>query len=158
VNAAIRLVAVALAGLAACGGPQPGTGDPGNRRLAALRSDPVFATLPLSAQLARPAESVPARWRDNGLFEPSGWDGPAYIVTFTDTTASDAIIAFYSTAATDAGWVPNGNRSRRFPVVWTKKFAGGWIGTLHIVDLSGPSPPVGAPRRFILTASGPAVV
>jgi hypothetical protein len=160
VNPATRLVAIPLAGLilAACGGPQPGTGDPGNRRLAALRSDPAFAALPLSAKLARPAESVPARWRDNGMFEPSGWDGPAHIVRFTDTAGSDMVLAFYAKAAASAGWVPNGNRSRGYPVVWTKAFSGGWIGILGIVDLSGPSPAVRATRTFIVTASAPAVV
>jgi hypothetical protein len=61
--------------------------------------------------------------------------------------------------------VPNGNRSRGYPVVWTKAFSGGWTGILGIVDLTGPSrdltgpsPAVGATRTFIVTASAPAVV
>jgi hypothetical protein len=60
--------------LVACGGPPPGTGDPSDRRLNQLASDPIFASLPPEAEKTGPMERTPAHHREPG-FEPGAGTG-----------------------------------------------------------------------------------
>ena len=150
---AITLVVICLE---ACG-PAQGTGDPGDKRLNQLSADAIFASLPSGAQLIGHIEKTPAKWQDNGWFEPSGWNGPSVRLTFSDPRTPDTALAFYANLAIASGWVGNGNKKDGFAVDWTKKFSGGWQGSLGLIDMSTSSAKPGQAHTFVLNASGPAI-
>lgn len=155
-GAFLALFALAALSLAACG-PTAGSGDPGNARLSQLSADPIFSALPGGAQPAGPMEKTPARWQDNGWFEPSSWNGPYVRVTFIESGSPQTALSFYAALAPASGWVSNGNRKDGYPIDWTKKFAGGWEGSLGLIDMSASSAKPGQAHRFVLNASGPAI-
>lgn len=156
----VYIAAVALSLLLLLGGacgPSAGPGDPGNHRLSQLRADPVFALLPPGAQLSRPVQEIPAKWQDNGLFEPSGWNGPAVTMTLVDSDLPQTVFAFYAAQANGAGWVGNGNVRYGYPQAWTKTFPGEWMGGLSLIDISGTTAKPGEGHVFVLNASAPPV-
>lgn len=152
----LTAVSVLLFLCAACG-PHPGTGDPGNHRLDQLREDPVFGSLPPGAQQRGQVEKIPAKWIDNGLFEPSGWSGPAVRRTFVDADPPSTVFAFYAAQAAAAGWVSNGNQRYGYPQAWTKAFAGGWQASLGLTDMSGGTRKPASVHVFVLNAAAPAI-
>lgn len=157
ISISLAAVSVLLLLCDSCG-PPAGTGDPGNHRLDQLRDDPVFASLPLGARLQGPVEKIPAKWRDNGPFEPSGWNGPAVKVTFVDAQPPSTVFAFYAAQATAAGWVGNGNMKDGYPEAWTKTFSGGWQGWLSLTDMSGATHKAGQAHVFVLNAAAPPIL
>lgn len=150
---ALALIVLASA---ACG-PPSGAGDPGDKRLNQLSADPIFGALPAGAQLEGHLEKTPAKWQDNGWFEPSSWNGPAVRITVIVPGPPDAALSFYADLAATSGWVGNGNEKDGNPVDWTKKFPGGWQGSLGLIDMSSSTAKPGQPHTFVLNASGPPI-
>ena len=151
----VAAITLTIVTLAACGS-SAAPGDPGNKRLDQLSADPIFAELPSGAELIGHMEKTPAKWQDNGWFEPSSWNGPAVRITFVDSDAPDAAFSFYANLATTSGWVSNGNTKDGYPVAWTKKFPSGWEGSLGLIDISSSRAKPGQAHTFILNASCPA--
>jgi len=147
--------------LAACqgnaSGPPPGTGDPDNIRLNQLSADPVFASLPASAQQIGPVEKVPANYR-SPAFEPAGWDGPSVKVTFADGQPPESVFSFYTSSTTASGWMPSANRNALgFPETWTKTFSGHWLASLGLIDVSPHPATPGKPHTYVLNAAAPPI-
>jgi len=52
----------------------------------------------------------------NGPFEGSGWDGPAYVITFTDSQPTDQVFDFFAQLAARSDWHVDKYRSRNLPI------------------------------------------
>jgi hypothetical protein len=158
VTTVTKLVCVGILLLAACGSSQPplGTGDPGNKRLQMLASDPVFNALPAGAVLAKPIEQKPAEYRAPA-FQATGWDGPVVIETFNSTETKDSIYAFFKVTAELADWEPNSFHISGYPQSWTKMYPGDVPATLILSDISHTDLIAGKPRMYQLSASAPAI-
>ena len=143
--------------LVACGGPPAGTGDPGDRRLNQLVSDPIFATLPPEAEMTGPMERTRAQYREPG-FEPAGWDGPFVRVPFASSQPPASVFTYYKAEADADGWTSNGNRNLLgYPFDWQKRFPDGWQGSLGLLDLTSRDVTPGDRHEYVLTASAPAI-
>ena len=145
--------------LAACSNVAngPGTGDPGNKRLNQLSTDPIFASLPPGAQQSGPMVKSPAKYR-TPAFQPAGWDGPAVKVTFADVQPPESVFLFYTANAVAAGWAPGSNRNvLGYPENWTKNFPGNWLASLGLIDMSASTARPGEAHTYVLNASAPAI-
>jgi hypothetical protein len=100
----------------------PSGGDPGNRRLNELSTDPVFAKLPLGTRLSSPIVRTPARYRQAG-FQTGGWDGPSVVVSFVSNQPTSTIYQFYAVRAADAGWHATARGSLGYTDRWTKTYS-----------------------------------
>jgi hypothetical protein len=119
----LGLFVAAGIGLAACaGGPPPGTGDPGNVRLHALRDDPVFSTLPPESHRMGPIQLSPASW--NTTY--GGWTGPTVTVQFISSLTVQRVYDYYAALAQRAGWQPDGETLLGLPSGWAKKSPSGY--------------------------------
>ena len=158
---AICVLGVMTLLLAACSdvgnGPTPGTGDPGNKRLNQLSTDPIFASLPPGAQQVGSMEKIAAKYR-RPAFEPAGWDGPAVKVTFSDAQPPESVFSFYTSNAVAAGWMPATNRNvLGFPETWNKTFPGKWLANLGLIDMSLRTAKPGEAHTYVLNAAAPAI-
>jgi hypothetical protein len=144
------LAAVSLLA-AGCSGTPEG-GDPGGKGLAALRSDPVFATVPEGATLVGQT-NTPAKHRDPG-FQAGGWAGPSVVLTFKSDGPPEDVYGDVARRAEAAGWKPSAKGSRGVTDRWTKTYPDGAPATLLLAEagafangdvryrLSGSVPPV----------------
>jgi hypothetical protein len=158
VTTVTELVCVGILLLAACGWSQPpaGIGDPGNKRLHMLASDPVFNALPAGAVLAKPIEQKSAEYRAPA-FQTTGWDGPVVIETFSSAETKDSIYSFFKATAELAGWDPNSFHVSGYPQTWSKMYPGDVPATLILSDVSHTDVIGAKPRMYQLSASAPAI-
>lgn len=129
----MAVVSVLLAaGLAACtaGPPPPGTGDPGNVRLHALRSQPILNVLPPGAKVLSIKESPPV-WDDTY----GGWSGLGVSEDFTATLTQAQIISFYEAIAPKYGWrLEASSYNPPYDASWSKRMRGGFTATLYVSE------------------------
>lgn len=136
------LFASALAG-AGCGSSTPAGGDPGDKRLHALRADPAVASTPPGAQGVETRETK-ATYRKPG-FDAGGWDGPSVIVTFTSSDGPAEVYRYYARRAEAAGWQPTAKGSLNLADRWAKTFDGNAPARLFLAQFPG--------SRYQVTAS-----
>jgi hypothetical protein len=136
------LFASALAG-AGCGGSTPAGGDPGDKRLHALRADPAIASPPPGAQSVVTRETK-ATYRKPG-FDAGGWDGPSVIVNFTSSGSPTAVYRYYAQRAEAAGWQATAKGALNLADRWAKTFDGNAPATLFLAKFPG--------SRYQVTAS-----
>ena len=134
-------------------GPQPGGGDPGNKRLHQLSSDPVFSSLPAGAVATGPLTMSPARYRAPA-FQPAGWDGPSVSLTFTSTQPPASVFSSFQASAASAGWIPANRNALGYPQTWTKTYPDGVPGNLSLIQTVRA--PTGGSGTYVLNASSPA--
>ncbi len=113
------------------GGPV-GEGDPGGKRLQELLSDPIFAVMPAGSTDMQ-TTSTPARYQDNGWFEPSGWRGPSITMSFKNSASSSTIRSFYEQQATSDGWRHDPSLNSRS---WLKVYPNGAKATFILISFS----------------------
>lgn len=130
----MAVVSVLLAaGLAACtaGPPPPGTGDPGNVRLHALRSQPILNVLPPGAK-ARWFQLSPPVWNDTY----GGWSGLGVIERFTTTQTIAQVTSFYEAITPKYGWRLERSQGlllgNPWDAGWSKRMRGGFTATMDI--------------------------
>jgi hypothetical protein len=68
---------------------------------------------------------IPAHFEDNRPFEGSGWDGPAYVITFTDSQPTDQVFDFFAQLAARSDWHVDKYSSRNLPIQWSRAYPGG---------------------------------
>jgi hypothetical protein len=100
----IALLSASAVASVGCGASTPAGGDPGDKRLLALRADPAVASPPPGAQSIVKRETK-ATYRKPG-FDAGGWDGPSVIVTFTSSAGPAEVYGYYAQRAEAAGWQP----------------------------------------------------
>jgi hypothetical protein len=129
--------------LVACGG---NPGDPGNKRLEALRSDPAFELIPPGGEFvvesAQPADT---------LFLSDNYFGPSAARRFRLSGSFSEALEFYDERLPDLGWrrlSPGLNKDGE--EVYSKQF-GSWEATLSL-SMSDTEP-----QHFRLSATAPAV-
>jgi hypothetical protein len=140
------LAASALASVG-CGAGTPTGGDPGDKRLHALRADPAVASPPPGAQNIVKRETK-ATYRKPG-FDAGGWDGPSVIVTFTSSASPAEVYGYYARRAEAAGWQPTAKGALDLADRWAKTFDGNAPARLFLAQFPG--------SRYQVTASIAAV-
>ena len=123
----VAVVGLLALGVAACGaGPPPGTGDPGNVRLHALRSQAILTVLPPGAKVLSIKESPPV-WD----YVYGGWSGLDVREDFATTLAPAQVTSFYEAIAPKYGWrfEPTGGN---FPN-WSKRIRGEFTATMSVM-------------------------
>lgn len=133
----LGLTAVLVGSLLAggCGSSTPPGGDPGDKRLHALQSDPaVMATPPGASDVSR--DSTKAHYRKGG-FDAGGWDGPTVAVRFASTADAADVFRFYADRARAAGWQETAKGALGLADRWKKTF-GNAPATLFLAQV-GPS-------------------
>jgi hypothetical protein len=136
------LSASAVAGVG-CGASTPAGGDPGDRRLHALRADPAVASPPPGAQSVAVHETK-ATYRKPG-FDAGGWDGPSVVVTFTSSAGPAEVYRYYARRAEAAGWQPTAKGALNLTDRWAKTFDSGAPARLFLAQFPG--------SRYQLSAS-----
>jgi hypothetical protein len=136
------LFASTLAGTG-CGGSTPAGGDPGDKRLHALRADPAVASPPPGAQSIVKRETK-ATYRKPG-FDAGGWDGPSVTVTFTSSASPAEVYGYYARRAEAAGWQPTAKGALNLADRWAKTFDGNAPARLFVAQFPG--------SRYQVTAS-----
>jgi hypothetical protein len=147
------LTVVVITLLGACGRTgAPSGGDPGNRRLHALASDPVLQALPPDARADGAPTLTPARYMAPG-FDGGGWDGPAVTLRFESLEPAQSVFAFYVEHARASGWAATSNRNvLGYPEVWTKSVSGS-RAHLTLTDLDIRATSGGTLSRYVLNES-----
>lgn len=138
------LTVVVMTTLVACGG---NPGDPGNKRLEALRSDPAFELIPpggehVGEDAARPADT---------LFLSDNYFGPYAGRTFRLSGSFSEALEFYDERLPDLGWrrlSPGLNKDGE--EVYSKQF-GSWEATLSLSMIDTER------QLLIISATAPAV-
>ena len=128
------LSASAVAGVG-CGSSTPAGGDPGDKRLHALRADPAVAIPPPGAQSVATHETK-ATYRKPG-FDAGGWDGPSVVVTFTSSAGAAEVYGYYARRAEAAGWKPTAKGALNLTDRWAKTFNGNAPARLFLAQVPG---------------------
>lgn len=136
------LSASAVAGVG-CGASTPAGGDPGDKRLHALRADPAVASPPPGAQSVATRETK-ATYRKPG-FDAGGWDGPSVVVTFMSSAGPSEVFRYYARRAEAAGWQPTAKGALDLADRWAKTFDGNAPARLFVAQFPG--------SRYQVTAS-----
>ncbi len=131
--ALIALVIGSALAVGGCGSSTPAGGDPGNKRLHALRSDAVFASAPPGARAVETRESK-ARYRKPG-FDAGGWDGPSVVVSFRSSAPPADVFGYYARRAEAAGWKETAKGALDLADRWAKTFPGNAPATLLLTRL-----------------------
>lgn len=98
-------------------------GNPGNRRLNTLRSDPVFSALPPGAHLIKPIVLTPTRWTCDGFgWSQCGWNGISVSMYFHSNLPIAQVYAFYNARAEAAGWKPSATNGIGLIFHWEKDY------------------------------------
>lgn len=129
--------------------------DPGNGKLAQLRSDAVFSLLPPGASTEGPLVATPARHRPAGL-DGGGDDGPSVSVKLVSTQPPVMVFAFYAQLAASSGWTATGQDAAGQANSWTKRYTGELHATLLLIDLDQRVTTAGAQHRYTLNCGGSA--
>lgn len=130
------------------GGGSPSNSDPGGRKLAQLRGDPVFGAVPPGAT-AQPVLATTATHRPAGL-DGGGDDAPAVSRNLTSSAASASVFAFYDQLATAHGWTMVGRNYAGQPSSWRKTYPTGLKAVLQLIDLDQRQTTLGAIHHYAL--------
>ena len=148
------VVAIAtLALLSSCAGPNAVRGgDPGNKKLHVLATDPIFQLLPSDAHAEGTLQLTAARYVQPGL-DGGGWHGPAVTMRFQSMASAQSVFAFYADRANATGWSATSSRNvLGFPQVWSKSIPGS-TAYLTLTDLDLRAASSGTPSTYVLNAS-----
>jgi len=149
VGLALLGVTLTLTGCSsALGGGAPSNGDPGGRKLAQLRGDPVFGSVPPGAT-AQPLVATAATHRPAGL-DGGDDDAPAVSRNLTSSAASASVFAFYDQLATSHGWMMAGHNYAGQPSSWRKTYPRGLKAVLQLIDLDQRQTTPGAVHHYAL--------
>jgi hypothetical protein len=103
--------------LAACGETgSDGNPDPGNRRLHALATDAIFASLPRGG--TRTIWQEKPAYRSSSVFEGRGWHGPSVVMTFTSSESIRDVYGFFAKRAQETGWTPTPGKKSSSGLIW----------------------------------------
>ena len=129
-------------------GGAPSNGDPGGHKLAQLRDDPVFGSVPPVAT-TQPLVATAATHRPAGL-DGGGGDAPAVSRNLTSSAAPASAFAFYDQLATSHGWTTAGHNYAGQPNSWRKTYPSELKAVLQLIDLDQRQTTPGAVHRYAL--------
>jgi hypothetical protein len=147
IGARVALIASLFDRLGSSGRGVPG-GDPGDKRLRELATDPVFKRVPADAADAELREN-PASYEKPG-FTGGGWTGPVVTLAFVTSGDSRSVYEFYEREARLANWTAIRTSEQSLPVAWVKDYPTGSRATLVLHDFElGSSLPEAGDYRLI---------